>query len=382
MQRLSEFARTSRSDAFLWNAHSSNKGAILFYNSLGAKELTADVVPKMNCWSILPAEYKKIRSLPDIKLTVLDNVHLNEKAAVELAEDWCRLCDNASPAPHAEKKALLQAVRVGGFRVIQAQNLYGTVLGIALFHHCAFSTWNGPYITIDRLRVHAEHRRHGIGKKLVAELFNIAAELNCPKIRWTAHADASTDALFNSELADFQGLSDGPRVGADQLQRHLKNGAATALIATATKGGGQNCEKLEEVGEKEMVVGYAVYFVCPSVQFGKVFFLEDLYLRPDFRRHKFGSQMMQKLSEYARTSRSDAFLWNAHSSNKGAILFYNSLGAKELTADVVPKMNCWSILPAEYEKIVQTYKGSLPDIKLTVLDNVHLNEKAAVELAE
>uniref|UniRef100_A0A183CSP7 Calpain_III domain-containing protein n=1 Tax=Globodera pallida TaxID=36090 RepID=A0A183CSP7_GLOPA len=76
------------------------------------------------------------------------------------------------------------------------------------------------------------------------------------------------------ELADFQGLSDGPRVGADQLQRHLKNGAATALIATATKGGGQNCEKLEEVGEKEMVVGYAVYFVCPSVQFGKVFFLE------------------------------------------------------------------------------------------------------------
>uniref|UniRef100_A0A914I294 N-acetyltransferase domain-containing protein n=1 Tax=Globodera rostochiensis TaxID=31243 RepID=A0A914I294_GLORO len=172
MQRLSECARTSRSDAFLWNAHSFNKGAILFYNSLG--------------------------SLPDIKLTVLDNVHLNEKAAIKLAEDWCRLCDNASPAPNAEKKALLQAVRVGGFRIIQAQNLYGTVLGIALFHHCAFSTWNGPYITIDRLRVHAEHRRKGIGKKLVAELFSIAAELNCPKIRWTAHADASTDALFTS----------------------------------------------------------------------------------------------------------------------------------------------------------------------------------------
>ncbi|KAL3074700.1 hypothetical protein niasHT_038173 [Heterodera trifolii] len=194
--------------------------------------------------------------------------------------------------------------------------------------------------------------------------------------------DASNDAIILSaliqELADFHKKPDEPKVGADQLQQYLKNGAAKALIATAKTKGARNLENCEKLAA-ETVAAYAIYYECPSIEFGKVFFLNDLYIRPPFRRQKFGSKLMQTFIKISRELRCDSLIWTVRSFNISAIRFYESIGAKELTAqsaDGRSKMKCWAIKSDEFDGIANKLKDCLSDIEFNVLNDVQLKEQA------
>jgi GNAT superfamily N-acetyltransferase len=100
--------------------------------------------------------------------------------------------------------------------------LDGEALGFALFHG-TFSTWEcRAGIWLEDLYVPPEHRRLGVGGRLLAELARITIERGCARLEWTA-LDWNTPAL------DFYA-----KVGAQRMrdwQNHRLTGEALARVA-------------------------------------------------------------------------------------------------------------------------------------------------------
>ena len=76
-----------------------------------------------------------------------------------------------------------------------------------------------------------------------------------------------------------------------------------------------------------LAAGYAVFFNCYSTWVGPELYLEDLYVRPDFRKKGIG---MALLSEVARIGLQHcrAMRWEVLDWNQDAIVLYKALGAE------------------------------------------------------
>jgi GNAT superfamily N-acetyltransferase len=104
--------------------------------------------------------------------------------------------------------------------------LEGDAVGFALFHG-TFSTWEcRAGIWLEDLYVPPEHRRHGVGQALLAELARITVERDCARLEWTA-LDWNTPALdFYSKL--------GARRLSDWIQHRLEGEPLRRLAGRAS----------------------------------------------------------------------------------------------------------------------------------------------------
>ncbi|MGH8398913.1 MAG: GNAT family N-acetyltransferase [Gammaproteobacteria bacterium] len=76
-------------------------------------------------------------------------------------------------------------------------------------------------------------------------------------------------------------------------------------------------------------VGFALFFHNFSTFLGKPgLYLEDLYVKPEFRGKGFGRKMLASLARLAVQRGCGRFEWAVLDWNKPAIRFYESLGAK------------------------------------------------------
>lgn len=57
------------------------------------------------------------------------------------------------------------------------------VVGMALYFF-AYYTWVGKSLYLDDLFVNSGYRGQGIAKRLLAEIFNVAHESDCKRVRW------------------------------------------------------------------------------------------------------------------------------------------------------------------------------------------------------
>ncbi len=100
--------------------------------------------------------------------------------------------------------------------------LAGEPVGFALFHG-TFSTWEcRPGIWLEDLYVPPEHRRHGVGGALLAELARITVQRGCARLEWTA-------LNWNAPALDFYA-----KLGAQQMSEwvnHRLEGAALVRVA-------------------------------------------------------------------------------------------------------------------------------------------------------
>lgn len=77
--------------------------------------------------------------------------------------------------------------------------------------------------------------------------------------------------------------------------------------------------------------GFAFYFFTYSTWRGRpCLYLEDLFVRPAFRRKGIGLALLRDLAGQAVEKRCDRFVWQVLDWNAPAIAFYESLGAKAL----------------------------------------------------
>ncbi len=90
-----------------------------------------------------------------------------------------------------------------------------------------------------------------------------------------------------------------------------------------------------ETAQKE-IVGYAAWFFCYFTWTGKSLYLDDLYVKPDYRSHGVGKSLINTVIETARNAGCHKIRWQVANWNKPAIDFYKKLG---VTIDTV-NQNC------------------------------------------
>lgn len=75
------------------------------------------------------------------------------------------------------------------------------------------------------------------------------------------------------------------------------------------------------------VVGYALYYYAFSANQGRpILYLEDLYVKPEYRGGGIGSQFLKQLAKYAIEKDCCRLEWHVFSWNASAISFYQKLG--------------------------------------------------------
>lgn len=128
------------------------------------------------------------------------------------------------------------------------------------------------------------------------------------------------------ELAAFENLEDQLEVTAASLRDALfgKHPVAAALLAV----------------EQGITVGYAVYFFTYSTFVGKPgIFLEDVYVRPDWRRRGLGRALLEAVARIGAARGCGRYEWIALRWNQNALRFYHDLGAREMDEWMVLRMN-------------------------------------------
>jgi len=134
------------------------------------------------------------------------------------------------------------------------------------------------------------------------------------------HATATDVALvlgFVRELAEYEHLG------------HLVT-ATEATLRDSLFGSSPGAEVLLAF-EAEAPVGLAIYFHNFSTFLGRRgLWLEDLYVKPEFRRKGYGRRLLLHVARIAHERGCGRFEWAALDWNTPAVAFYGALGAVPL----------------------------------------------------
>jgi GNAT superfamily N-acetyltransferase len=129
------------------------------------------------------------------------------------------------------------------------------------------------------------------------------------------------------ELARFEHLEHEVEATMELLEESLfgPRAVAGALLA--------RCD-----GE---AAGYAIYFFTFSSFVGRAgVWLEDVYVRPQFRRRGLGRGLIEAIGRLGAQRNCSRFEWTALNWNERALQFYRGLGARVLGEWVLLRMNC------------------------------------------
>lgn len=96
---------------------------------------------------------------------------------------------------------------------------------------------------------------------------------------------------------------------------------------------------LIETAEHE-TAGYIIYYYCYYTWTGKALYIDDLYLKPQFRRQGIGRQVLERMIAIARETGCHKIRWQVLDWNTPAINLYKKIGAKVGS----PDRNCDIVL--------------------------------------
>jgi len=136
-------------------------------------------------------------------------------------------------------------------------------------------------------------------------------------IRPAQPSDVPEILKFIRELAEYEKLVDQANASVSDMQSYLF-------------GPEPKCKALmAEVDGKP--AAFALYFYNFSTFLGRPgLYLEDLFVRPEFRGSGLGKMMLQKLASIAVAENCGRFEWSVLDWNEPAISFYKRLGARPL----------------------------------------------------
>lgn len=136
-------------------------------------------------------------------------------------------------------------------------------------------------------------------------------------VRWAHEPDLHEIAALIRELAAYERAPDAVVFDLEELRRHLFGPDPKARVLLAEEGG--------------RVVGFALFFRTFSTWLGKPgLFLEDLFVRPEFRGRGHGRALLTALARLALLEGCARLEWRVLDWNEPAIRFYERLGARPL----------------------------------------------------
>jgi GNAT superfamily N-acetyltransferase len=80
--------------------------------------------------------------------------------------------------------------------------------------------------------------------------------------------------------------------------------------------------------ESGEIVGIALYFFAYYTWVGKSLYLDDIYVKQSFRKHKIGTALLGKIFETAMAEDCKRVRWQVLNWNKAAIQMYTKCGAE------------------------------------------------------
>lgn len=141
------------------------------------------------------------------------------------------------------------------------------------------------------------------------------------KLRKTTKEDVGLILSLIREIADYEKMSDEVIATEESLTQSIFIDKRAEVV----------------IGELDgEIVGYGLYFFNYSTFIGRAgLYLEDIYIKPQFRANGLGKEIFRFLGKVAKENGCKRMEWTCLDWNKSAIKFYESLGA-------IP-MNEWTV---------------------------------------
>ncbi|EDS73217.1 acetyltransferase, GNAT family [Anaerofustis stercorihominis DSM 17244] len=153
--------------------------------------------------------------------------------------------------------------------------------------------------------------------------------MNKLKFRFAEPKDTKLILTFIKELAVYENMLDEVVADEETLNKWLFEKKKAEVI----------------IGEVENEpIGFALFFHNFSTFLGKSgIYLEDLYIREEYRKNGYGKGFLKKLAQIAKERDCGRLEWSCLDWNKPSIDFYLSLGAEP--------MDEWTVYRLTREKI-------------------------------
>jgi len=136
------------------------------------------------------------------------------------------------------------------------------------------------------------------------------------KIRFAKAQDIKLIFQFIQELAEYEKLSHEVVTTEEVLYDSLFVKKVAEILIVEVEG---------------KAIGYAIFFHNFSTFLGRSgIYLEDLYIRPEFRGKGYGKKLLSYLAKIAVDRNCGRLEWSCLVNNKPSIGFYKGLGAKEM----------------------------------------------------
>ena len=135
--------------------------------------------------------------------------------------------------------------------------------------------------------------------------------------RFATEKDTALILSFIKELAEYEKMADQVVASEALLEEWIFEKKKAEVIFALD-------------GEKE--VGFALFFHNFSTFLGRAgLYLEDLYVKPEYRGKGFGKGLLKTLAEIAVERGCGRFEWWCLDWNKASIDFYRSMGAEPMS---------------------------------------------------
>lgn len=136
------------------------------------------------------------------------------------------------------------------------------------------------------------------------------------EFRYAEEKDVELILYFIKELAEYEKMLDEVIATEDLLREWLFEKKKAEVIF---------------VLEDNQEVGFALFFHNFSTFLGRAgIYLEDLYVKPEYRGKGYGKSLLKKLAKIAKERDCGRLEWWCLDWNKSSIDFYLSLGAKPM----------------------------------------------------
>ncbi|XP_028849421.1 diamine acetyltransferase 2b [Denticeps clupeoides] len=141
-------------------------------------------------------------------------------------------------------------------------------------------------------------------------------------IRPAARTDCKDISRMIRELAVYENMQDQVKISHEELERDgfCDSPFYQSLVAEVPEDRGR------------AVVGYAIFYYTYRTWTGPTVYLEDLYVRPEFRGKGIGKAMMNTVAKVAKQRQCSCLHLSVLDWNQPSIDFYIAKGGRNLTA--------------------------------------------------
>jgi GNAT superfamily N-acetyltransferase len=131
------------------------------------------------------------------------------------------------------------------------------------------------------------------------------------KIRIASEKDFPDILKLIRELAEFERAPEKVTNTVEKMQ--AEQGLFTCIVA---------------VNKNDEIIGMALWFYAYFTWVGKSLYLDDIYVKEEYRKHRIGSALLKKVFETAVKENCKRVRWQVLKWNENAIKLYSKSGAK------------------------------------------------------